>query len=87
MIPVKVIMNEYIEISKMFYTKQSKLFINGIMEKILTQLKNKIIKIKIKEINEKKIPFRNCNWVSCRRNFSICKRRKFCFTCSKRNWK
>ncbi|YCJ91814.1 MAG: transcription antitermination protein NusB [Candidatus Karelsulcia muelleri] len=45
-IPVKVIMNEYIEISKMFYTKQSKLFINGIMEKILTQLKNKILKIK-----------------------------------------
>ncbi|WP_239493543.1 transcription antitermination NusB family protein [Candidatus Karelsulcia muelleri] len=39
-------MNEYIEISKMFSTKQSKLFINGIMEKILTQLKNKIIKIK-----------------------------------------
>ncbi|YCJ93935.1 MAG: transcription antitermination protein NusB [Candidatus Karelsulcia muelleri] len=45
-IPVKVIMNEYIEISKMFSTKQSKLFINGIMEKILTQLKNKILKIK-----------------------------------------
>jgi N utilization substance protein B len=45
-IPVKVTMNEYIEISKMFSTPKSSQFINGILDKILNQLisENKIKK-------------------------------------------
>lgn len=38
-IPVKVTMNEYIEISKFYSTPKSKGFINGILDKIFTQLK------------------------------------------------
>lgn len=38
-IPVKVTMNEYIDISKEFSTPKSKGFINGILDKILTDLK------------------------------------------------
>lgn len=45
-IPVKVTMNEYIEISKFYSTKRSNVFINGILDKILNHLKktNQIIK-------------------------------------------
>lgn len=45
-IPVKVSMNEYIDISKDYSTPQSKVFINGILDKILADLKreNKIQK-------------------------------------------
>ena len=44
-IPVKVSMNEYIDISKEFSTPKSKVFINGILDKILADLKqNNIIK-------------------------------------------
>ena len=45
-IPVKVTMNEYIEISKDYSTLKSKLFINGILDKLTDQLKkeNKIKK-------------------------------------------
>lgn len=39
-IPVKVTMNEYIDISKEFSTPKSKGFINGILDKILLDLKN-----------------------------------------------
>jgi N utilization substance protein B len=39
-IPVKVTMNEYIEISKFYSTPKSKGFINGILDKIFNQLKN-----------------------------------------------
>lgn len=39
-IPVKVTMNEYIEISKFYSTPKSKGFINGILDKIFAQLKN-----------------------------------------------
>lgn len=39
-IPVKVTLNEYIEISKMFSTPKSNSFINGILDKIALQLKN-----------------------------------------------
>ncbi len=39
-IPVKVTMNEYIDISKEFSTPKSKVFINGILDKILIDLKN-----------------------------------------------
>lgn len=38
-IPVKVTMNEYIEIAKEFSTPKSNSFINGILDKILTDLK------------------------------------------------
>ncbi|MDA9066477.1 transcription antitermination factor NusB [Flavobacteriales bacterium] len=39
-IPVKVTMNEYIEISKFYSTPRSKGFINGILDKIFNQLKS-----------------------------------------------
>ena len=38
-IPIKVTMNEYIEISKEYSTPKSKVFINGVLDKLLTQLK------------------------------------------------
>lgn len=38
-VPVKVTMNEYIEIAKEFSTPNSNSFINGILDKILTELK------------------------------------------------
>ena len=38
-IPTKVTMNEYIEISKEYSTPKSKMFINGILDKILAELK------------------------------------------------
>ena len=39
-IPIKVSMNEYIEIAKEFSTPKSNLFINGILDKILAELKS-----------------------------------------------
>ena len=38
-IPVKVTINEYLEISKEFSTPKSNSFINGILDKILNDLK------------------------------------------------
>lgn len=38
-IPVKVTINEYIEISKVFSTPKSNTFINGILDKVLSELK------------------------------------------------
>ncbi|HLC82472.1 MAG TPA: transcription antitermination protein NusB [Bacteroidia bacterium] len=38
-IPVKVSLNEFIEISKMYSTPKSKIFINGILDKIVADLK------------------------------------------------
>ena len=38
-IPVKVTLNEFIEISKMYSTPKSKIFINGILDKIVADLK------------------------------------------------
>ena len=45
-IPVRVTLNEYIEISKFYSTEKSSVFINGILDKIFSQLKadDKIIK-------------------------------------------
>ena len=45
-IPVKVSLNEYIEISKFYSTQKSSVFINGVLDKIINQLQNenKIIK-------------------------------------------
>lgn len=39
-IPVKVTLNEYIELSKMFSTAKSNVFINGILDKIVIKLKS-----------------------------------------------
>lgn len=39
-IPVKVTLNEYIEISKMFSTPKSKIFINGILDKLVADFKS-----------------------------------------------
>lgn len=39
-IPVKVTMNEYIEISKYFSTPKSKIFINGILDSLILELKD-----------------------------------------------
>ena len=46
-VPVKVTINEYLEISKEFSTPKSNSFINGILDKILFELKaeHKINKI------------------------------------------
>ncbi len=46
-IPIKVTINEYIEISKYYSTEKSSIFINGILDKIIKDLKkeNKIVKI------------------------------------------
>ena len=38
-IPVRVTLNEYIEISKYYSTDKSSVFINGILDKIFTYLK------------------------------------------------
>jgi N utilization substance protein B len=46
-IPIKVTMNEYIELSKLFSTPKSKLFINGLLDKLVEDL-NKEKKIKKK---------------------------------------
>lgn len=45
-IPVKVSLNEYVEISKMYSTPKSKEFVNGILDKLLKKLQseNKIVK-------------------------------------------
>jgi N utilization substance protein B len=46
-IPTKVTLNEYIELSKYYSTPKSKVFINGILDKLIVELKEekKIIKI------------------------------------------
>lgn len=38
-IPVKVTLNEYIELSKSYSTPKSRIFINGILDKIITEMK------------------------------------------------
>ncbi len=45
-IPIKVTLNEFIEISKIYSTPKSKLFINGILDKLVADLKadNKLVK-------------------------------------------
>jgi N utilization substance protein B len=42
-IPVKVTMNEYIELSKLYSTPKSKIFVNGILDKLIVDLKEKNI--------------------------------------------
>lgn len=45
-IPVKVTMNEYIEISKYFSTPKSKIFVNGILDRILKKLNEENLIVK-----------------------------------------
>ena len=45
-IPIKVTMNEYIDISKLYSAKQSKAFINGILDKLLLDFKSKKLILK-----------------------------------------
>jgi N utilization substance protein B len=40
-IPIKVSMNEYIELSKIYSTPQSKAFVNGLLDKIVGEMKEK----------------------------------------------
>tara|TARA_B100001109_G_C18860805_1_gene473883 strand:- start:812 stop:1756 length:945 start_codon:yes stop_codon:yes gene_type:complete len=40
-IPVKVTLNEYIELSKLFSTPKSKVFINGVLDKLLAEFNRK----------------------------------------------
>jgi N utilization substance protein B len=46
-IPVKVTLNEYIEISKLFSSPKSNTFINGILDAIVKELRsqNKVVKV------------------------------------------
>jgi N utilization substance protein B len=45
-IPVKVSLNEYIEISKLYSTPKSKIFINGVLDKLVIDLKEKALLVK-----------------------------------------
>jgi len=40
-VPVKVSLNEYIELSKWYSTEKSKVFINGVLDKLVAELKDK----------------------------------------------
>lgn len=55
-IPVNVTLNEYIEIAKLYSTEKSGTFINGVLDNIVTQLKNenKLIKVVMFTDNKKK---------------------------------
>jgi N utilization substance protein B len=39
-IPIKVTLNEYLEISKFYSTSKSNVFINGVLDKVVFQLKS-----------------------------------------------
>jgi len=45
-IPTKVTLNEYLDISKFYSTSKSNVFINGVLDKVVDQLKSekKIVK-------------------------------------------
>ena len=45
-IPIKVTMNEYIELTKIYSSPNSKMFVNGLLDRLVADLKeeNKIIK-------------------------------------------
>jgi len=40
-VPVKVTLNEYIELSKWYSTPKSKVFVNGVLDKLVLELKEK----------------------------------------------
>ena len=53
-IPVNVTLNEYIEIAKTYSTEKSGTFINGVLDNIVTQLKNENKLIKVVMFNDNK---------------------------------
>jgi len=53
-IPVNVTLNEYIEIAKKYSTDKSGTFINGVLDKIVSQLKSENKLIKVKTFSDKK---------------------------------
>ena len=52
-IPVKVTLNEYIEIAKHYSTPKSGTFINGILDKVIDHLRNEEHLIKLSQYNDK----------------------------------
>jgi N utilization substance protein B len=40
-IPLKVTLNEYIELAKYFSTSNSKVFVNGVLDKLISEFKSK----------------------------------------------
>jgi N utilization substance protein B len=51
-IPVNVTLNEYIELAKEYSTEKSSLFINGVLDKIVNELKNDKKFIKVAKFKE-----------------------------------
>ena len=53
-IPVNVTLNEYVELAKEFSTQKSKLFVNGLLDKLMVDLrwKGKIKKFETQEEEE-----------------------------------
>ncbi len=51
-IPINVTLNEYVELSKEFSTPKSKLFVNGLLDKIMVELRAKGRIRKVEEENE-----------------------------------
>jgi N utilization substance protein B len=45
-IPIKVTLNEYIELSKEYSSPKSKIFINGVLDKLITEYKEQGIIVK-----------------------------------------
>ncbi len=45
-IPTKVTLNEYVELAKSYSTSKSKEFVNGILDKLLSDLKSKSLIVK-----------------------------------------
>ena len=45
-IPTKVTLNEYLEISKFYSTNKSNVFINGVLDKVVVQLKEEKLIVK-----------------------------------------
>lgn len=56
-IPVNVTLNEYVELAKEFSTQKSKLFVNGLLDKLMVDLraKGRIKKIEANEDETEKI--------------------------------
>ena len=42
-IPTRVTLNEYIEIAKAYSTPKSGVFVNGILDSVISQLKKKVL--------------------------------------------
>ena len=45
-VPIKVTLNEYIELAKMYSTPKSKVFVNGVLDKLIADLRDQKLIIK-----------------------------------------